>query len=152
MKYVAEITINLSRDKFIELFDAPENTPKWQEGLLSFEPLSGTQGQPGAKAKLVFQMGNRRVEMVETITKRNLPLEFDGTYETDGVFNVVKNRFIALSPNETKWESENEFKFTTLFMKMMGVAMKGAFPKQSLKYMQDFKAFAENGTDVRDKM
>jgi hypothetical protein len=27
--------------------------------------------------------------------------------------------------------------------------MRGAFRKQSLRHMQDFKAFAEQGTDVR---
>ena len=36
-------------------------------------------------------------------------------------------------------------------MKLMGVLMKGAFPKQSLAYMQDFKAFAEQGKDVREE-
>ena len=145
MQYTVDIILELPRERVIELFDDPANLPKWQEGLLSFEPISGTPGQVGAKSKLLFDMGGRRIEMIETITRRSLPDAFEGTYETEGVFNVVKNRFIELSPNQTKWESENEFKFTTIFMKMMSVAMKGAFPKQSLKFMQDFKKFAEQG-------
>ncbi|MGI9518032.1 MAG: hypothetical protein ACR2NP_13345 [Pirellulaceae bacterium] len=94
-------------------------------------------------------MGKRNLEMIESITSRNFPNEFDGTYETKGVFNIVKNRFVELSPGKTRWISENEFQFSG-FMKVIGFLMKGTFPKQSLKYLQDFKAFAENGTDVRD--
>jgi len=33
-------------------------------------------------------------------------------------------------------------------MKIVAFFMKGAFAKQSLKYIQDFKAFAEDGVDV----
>lgn len=151
MKYTVEIVIDLSRDRMLQLFDDPENLPKWQEGLVSFEPISGKPGQVGSQSKLVFLMGKRPMEMIETITKRNLPNEFDGTYETKGVFNIVRNQFIALSPNQTKWISENEFQFRSIFMKIMGLLMKNAFPKQSLKYMQDFKAFVEQGIDVRKK-
>jgi hypothetical protein len=35
-------------------------------------------------------------------------------------------------------------------MRLVGLLMPGAFRKQSLQHMRDFKAFAEHGTDVRD--
>jgi len=149
MKYKVEIDLALPRDKVVELFDDPQNMPKWQRGLQSFEPLEGTTGQPGARSKLVFQMGKRRIEMIETITERNLPDVFSGTYDAKGVHNIVSNRFVEVGPDRTRWESENEFRFHGL-MKVIGTLMKGAFPKQSLKYLQDFKAFAEEGKDVRD--
>ena len=147
MQYTVEIDIELPRTRVIELFDNSDNMSKWQKGLISFEPISGDPGQPGATSKLVFQMGKRRIEMIETITVRNLPEEFSGTYDAPGVHNVISNRFVELTPERTRWTSENVFEFKG-FMKLMGVAMKGAFPKQSLKYMQDFKAFAEDGVDV----
>ena len=150
MKYTVEIEINLPRDEVVKLFDSQENCYKWQEGLQSFEHLSGEPGEPGATSKLEFQMGKRRVEMIETITQRDLPDRFSGTYDAKGVHNVVENRFIELGPDKTKWESENEFQFSG-FMKLIGFFMGSAFPKQSLKYMQDFKAFAEEGKDVRDQ-
>ena len=149
MHYKVEIEIDLPRDKVIELFDSTENLFKWQEGLQSFESISGEPGQPGAKSKLVFKMGKRDMELIETITVRNLPDEFSGTYDAKGVHNIVKNHFIELGPDRTKWESENEFQFKG-FMKIIAFLMKKAFPKLSLKYMQDFKAFAEDGQDVRD--
>jgi hypothetical protein len=35
-------------------------------------------------------------------------------------------------------------------MRIIGLLMKRAFPKQSLKYLQDFKVFAEEGIEVND--
>jgi hypothetical protein len=150
MKYTVSIDLELPRDEVVELFDDSQNMPKWQEGLQSFEPLEGTPGQPGARSKLVYQMGKRRIEMIETITERDLPEVFSGTYDAKGVHNVVRNRFVELSPQRTRWESENEFVFQGT-MKIVGFLFKGSFPKQSLKYLQDFKAFAEQGQDVRDR-
>lgn len=148
MKYSVEIDIHLPRDQVIALFDDPDNLYKWQEGLLSFEPLSGEPGQPGAKSRLVFQMGKRRLEMIETITVRDLPDEFSGTYDASGVHNLVRNRFLELGPNQTRWVSENQFQFRG-FMRLVALLFARQFPKQSLKYLQDFKAFAENGTEVK---
>ncbi len=142
MKYTTEIEINQPVNKVVELFDNPDNMKEWMEGLQSFETISGTPGEEGAKAKLKYKMGKREIEMIETITKRNLPDEFTGTYEAKGVFNIVKNRFIPIGDNKTKYVTEQEFQFSG-FMKMMGIFMPGAFKKQSLKYINAFKEFAE---------
>lgn len=142
MKYTTEIEINKPIDRVIELFDNPDNMDKWMAGLQSFKPLSGTPGQPGAKSLLKFKMGKREIEMVETITIRNLPQEFSGTYEAKGVFSRTKNSFIPLPGNRTKYIAENEFNFSG-FMKIIGFLMPGAFKKQSMKYLTDFKNFAE---------
>lgn len=143
MKYTVDITIDLPRPKVIELFDNPDNMSKWQPELVSFDPISGVPGQPGAQSKLHYKMDKRDVEMIETITKNNLPDELAGTYETKGVYNVISNRFEVLNDDQTKWVSENEFRFTG-FMKLMGIFMKNAFPKQTLKFMNQFKDFAES--------
>ena len=143
MKYTAEIEINKPIDTVIELFDNPDNMGKWMEGLQSFEHLSGTPGEPGAKSRLKFKMGKREIEMIETVTVRNLPDEFSGTYEAAGVFNIVKNKFEKISENKTKYFTENEFQFKG-FMKIMAWIMPGAFKKQSMKYLKNFKQFAEN--------
>ena len=141
MNYRNEIDINLPRKRVVELFDNPDNMPKWQEGFVSFEPLSGKPGEEGSKAKLQYKMGKREVEMIETITKRNLPEEFNGIYEARGVFNIVNNSFVEQGES-TKWISDNEFRFSG-FMKLIAFFMPGAFKKQSMKYMKDFKKFAE---------
>lgn len=143
MKFTVTIEIDLPRSRVIELFDNPENMPYWQKGFISMEHLSGEPGQEGAKSKLHYKMGNREIEMVETITVRNLPYEFSGTYDADGVHNLVKNTFEEINETTTRWTSYNEFHLKG-FMKIMGWIMPGAFKKQSLNFLEDFKSFAEN--------
>lgn len=142
MKYTNEVEINQPLEKVIELFDNPANMSKWQPGFISMEHLNGVPGQAGAKSKLKYKMGKRDVEMIETIDHRDLPHAFHGTYETKGVYNIQKNFFCEIGPGKTKWISESEFKFSGL-MKLIGWLMPGAFRKQSQKYLDLFKEFAE---------
>jgi hypothetical protein len=88
-------------------------------------------------------MGNRIVEMTETILVRNLPDEFTGSYEAKGVYNIVKNRFQKITDDKTKYITEQEFQFKG-FMKCIAFLMPGAFKKQSVKYLNSFKNFAES--------
>jgi uncharacterized membrane protein len=147
--YTVSIDIDVPRDLVIELFDDVDHLPKWQTGLLSFECVSGEQGQNGAVSKLVFQNGARRIEMTETITNRDLPDAFDGTYEWSGGRNTLKNRFTALDADRTRWESTCDYEFSSFKMKMMGKLFAGTFREQNLKFMRNFKAFCEEGVDVR---
>ena len=149
MKYEVQIDIDAPRERVVELLDDPDNLVKWQRGLRKFETVEGEPGQKGAKSELLFDFGKRQMAMTETIVERDLPDVFSAAYDTKGVHNVVRNRFLDLGDGTTRWVSENEFQFGGM-MKIVGFLMKSAFPKQSLKYMQDFKAFVEEGKDVRD--
>ncbi len=148
MKYTTEIIIDLPRAKFVEKLDNPENMKHWQKGLVSYKQLSGIPGQEGAKMELNYDMGKRKLTLIETIIKRNLPYEFHATYDAKGVHNIQKNYFNDIGENTTKWISEAEFEFSGFLMKAMAFLMPGAFKKLSLKYPQDFKAFAEEGISV----
>lgn len=146
--YTVSIDIDLPRAEVIKLFDNSDNMFHWQNGLQSFEHLSGEPGQPGAKSRLVYLHGKQRIELIETITSRNLPDEFNGTYEWDGGMNTLVNRFIELGPNKTRWESDCGYRFKSLFLKTIGLIMPGSFKKQNLKFLENFKAFAETGASV----
>ncbi len=143
MKYQVQTTIDLPRERVIELFDNSDNLFKWQAGLKNFEHVSGQPGQPGAKSRLLYDMGGRKVEMIETIEKRDLPDEFTGTYEASGVWNHVANRFYEMGADRTRWVIETEFKFSG-FMRILALFMRGSFPKQTRQMMSEFKTFAEN--------
>jgi uncharacterized membrane protein len=143
MKYTVSIDIELPIDRVIELFDNPENLVHWMEGLQSFEHISGTPGQPGAKSKLLFIIRNKEMEMIETITERNGPYEFAGYYEGKGFQNNIRARFESLGSDKTRYYNEQEFVFAGFFMKIMTKLMPGMFKKQSMKYMTAFKKFAE---------
>ena len=142
MKYTTEVIIDRPRADVIAKFEDPESMKAWQPTLQRYETLSGAPGQPGSTMKLVYDEGGRTMEMVETIVANELPNEFHATYETVGVYNMQKNWFTEMEDGKTRWLSESEFKFSGLMI-LMGIFMRGAFPKQTLQTMQNFKAFVE---------
>ena len=148
MKYSVELIVNLPRDEVIEKMDSVDNLKHWQRGLTSAKHLSGTPGHVGAKMELNYKFGKREMQLVETITKSNFPEEFHATYETKGMHSAQENFFKSTSDGKTKWISNCEFTPSGFMMRMMAFLMPGVFKKQSKKYMDDFKDFAENGTSV----
>lgn len=143
MQYELDTIINLPRERVIELFDSFENLKKWQEGLIDIEHLSGEPGQPGAKTRLLYDMGRRQLEMIETILVRNMPDEFTGTYDAQGVHNIVRNYFHDQGET-TRWVLDSDFQFHG-FMRIMAFFMPSStFKKQTRKSMAAFKSFAES--------
>jgi len=149
MKYTTEVVIDLTREEFLKKLDDPENMKHWMRGLVSYEHLSSNPGSEGAQMNMKFKMGKRDMEMVETIIKRNLPEEIHSTYDTKRVHNIQRNYFKEEN-GKTRWISESEFQFQGFGMKLMAAFMPGAFKKQSRKYADDFKNFAEKGISVLD--
>ncbi|MCH7769453.1 MAG: hypothetical protein IIA49_00300 [Bacteroidetes bacterium] len=56
--------------------------------------------------------------MIKTITSRNEPEEFSGTYEMMGTKQWIKNSFEVIDENKTKWVMDSEFQFRG-FYKLM---------------------------------
>ncbi len=142
MKYTCEIEIDLPREKVVELFDNPDNLTKWMTGLKRFEHISGVTGQAGAESRLVFEHNGKEMEMIETVTQNHLPDNMSGKYDMKGIKNFIHNYFKDYG-DKTVWISENEFIFSGFFMKLFSPFMRGSFKKQSLKFMVNFKNFAE---------
>lgn len=143
MRYTTTIEIDKPMDEVIKLFDNTDNYVQWMDGLQSFKVLEGKAGQEGSKAHYKFKIGKRKIEMVETVTKRNFPYEYTVSYNTKGVINTVKNIFKKIDNGRTKYSTENHFHFKGI-MKLIGYLMPAMFKKQSLKYQSDFKNFVEN--------
>lgn len=160
MKYTNSIEIALPRQKVAQLLADPAHLPKWLRGLVLHEPVNGIHGQLGTKSRVVMQSGKREIECTETITRRDpadlheIPKEsvvhFDREIVGAGMWSVVRDRLTEVDPETTLWESESEYRFSSLLMRLVGLLMPGSFHKQSQQHMQDFKAFAEQGKDVRD--
>lgn len=143
MKFAESIEINCPVEQVAALFVNPNHLDQWMEGFQRMEHLSGTPGKKGAKSRLTFQTGKRKMEMVETITAINLPQEFNVAYDMPSVFNTVANRFEKLSENRTKLTVDSEYKFKGI-MKLLAPLFSNAFKKPVRKYLVDFKEFAEN--------
>ena len=148
MKYTLELIVELPLDEFIKKFDNTENMKHWQRGLVAAEHISGNPGRYGAKMKLTYKIGSRIMELIETVTHRNLPHEFHGTYDAKGIHTIQENYFEENADGNTKWISTSEYIPLSFTMRLMTMIMPGAFKKQSLQYMKDFKKFAEKGISV----
>jgi hypothetical protein len=77
-------------------------------------------------------------------------VHFEREIVAQGMWNAVRERLSEAGPQTTLWQSESEYRFSGLLMRLVALLMPGAFRKQSLQHMQDFKAFAERGQDVRN--
>lgn len=160
MKYAVSTEINRPRDEVVQMLADPTLMPKWLRGLVLHEPVSGAHGEVGTTSRVVLQMGKQTFEATETITRRepadlhDIPsgsvVHFEREIVGQGMWNGVRDRFTEAGPQATLWESENEYRFDGMLMRLVGLVMPGSFRKQSLTHMQDFKAFAERGADVRD--
>ena len=160
MKYTVSLEIALPREKVVPLLADPAHLPKWLRGLVLHEPLSGAHGQVGTKSRVVLRTGQQEMECTETITRREpvdlhgIPRESVVHFEREivgkGMWSAARERLTETGPETTLWVSENEYRFSGLLMRLVGLLMPGAFRKQSLQHMQDFKAFAEHGKDVRE--
>jgi hypothetical protein len=160
MKYTVSIEIAMPQEQVAQLLADPAQMPKWLRGLVLHEPLSGVHGHVGTRSRVVMQMGQQKFEAIETITRREptdlhgIPkgsvVYFEREIVGEGMWSAARERLTAASPDTTLWVSENEYRFRGLLMRLVGLLMPGAFRKQSLQHMQDFKAFAEQGKDIRE--
>jgi uncharacterized protein YndB with AHSA1/START domain len=144
MKFTLELPIRRSRAEVWKAFDNPENMKKWQPSLISFETISGTQGQPGAVSKLNYKEREREFSLMERVTYREDSHRLDGVYENDFADNTVRNTFIEQDKDNTLWRVETEFKFKTLFMRILGPIMKKNFVLRTRRQMERFKELVEN--------
>jgi len=149
MKFSCYVDIDVQRDRLVELFDNPENLKHWQDGFISFEHLNGHPGHPGSQSKMIYKIGKRGMELIETIKVYNLPEEFTALYEFKEGANTMTVSFEDLGYGKTRYHSEVEYiQMNSFMMKMMSVLMPGMFKKQVKKWMDQFKAFAENGDSI----
>ena len=149
MNYELEIEIEKSRDHVAELFGDPANLAFWQPGFQSIEEIGEKEGQ--LQSRLLYVNRGRDVVMIETVISDNLPDEFSAQYEADGMVMTVRNYFHEAGPEKTRWVSENEASVSGFMMRLVTILMPGCFKKESWKFMENFKAFAETGADVREK-
>jgi len=141
MKFTCTVDIDLNRKRVIELFDNPDNMQYWQDDFVSFQHKEGIAGSVGAKSIVKY----KRVELIETIIKKDLPNELHGLYEGSWGKNTMNNYFESIGSNKTLWRAEVEFlEFNGLMMKIMKVLFPGVFKKQTQKWMDQFKVFSES--------
>ena len=101
MKYTVSIEIALPRERVVQLLADPAHLPKGLRGLVLHEPVSGMHGQTGTKSRVVMQTGQQKMELTETITRRE-PANLHGIARSsrgacgapraNGLLNLVQKR------------------------------------------------------------
>lgn len=142
MKYSVHIDIRKPLEEVYARFTDPANYSSWMDGLIRIEPLEGTPGKPGSTSRFVFKSGARTMEMTETILSVDKPYSVTVRFNANGVENIVTTRLERISPDITRCHNDQDFRFRGI-MALVSRLMPGAFKKQSLKYLEAFKAFAE---------
>jgi len=144
MKFKCTVTIEQPISKVIRLFDDPANLKEWQDGFISTTVISGKKGTKGAKSLIKIKAGNNIVELTETILVKNLPQELNALYEHKHMDNIVVHRFVPVTANSTQWTSEIEYiRFKEWIPRLMASLFPGMFRKQTQKWLENFKKFAE---------
>ena len=146
MKFTCSVEIDLQKDKVVTLWKDPENLKHWQDNFKGFEHLSDNPESVGAKSMLYYNMkGGKTMELEETILEWNMPHAMEGEYVHRHMTNRMRNTFQELGPEKTVWTADITYtKFNGLFMKLFAMVGKGMFRKQTQKWLNQFKEFAES--------
>ena len=144
MKFECSTEINAPIEKVVALFNDPGNFKEWQDGFISYEPISGSPRQVGAKSKITFINRKHKMELIETIQVMNLPAEMTALYEHEHMMNTLINSFSELPGQKTRYTTNIGYiKFNGFMPRLMAWLMPGMFRKQSQKWVDQFKAFVE---------
>lgn len=142
MKIDIDTLVAAPRSRVIELLDDPANLVKWQPNLLRFEPISGKPGAVGSKSRLVYKSGKGEFEMIETITDNKMPDEFTADYATSMGVTRIRNRYLEAG-EKTRWVMESNYTPSGA-MKLFAFLLKGVIRKETMKFVDAFKRFAES--------
>lgn len=147
MKFTGKTIINQKREIVCALFADPKHLKHYQEGFISKELLEGEQGQDGAISRMLFKMGKGEMELIETITANRLPEQFLAHYHHKHMDNTMKCTFKDLGNSQTAYEIEVEYtRMAWIMPRLMAILFPSMYKKQGIRWMNNFKAFAENQT------
>ncbi len=145
MKFTCQVEINLPKEQTVKLWKDPENLRHWQDGFERYEHISGTMDTVGSKGMLHYKIKGKPMELEETILESNLPHVMEGEYVHKHMTNRMRNTFQELGPEKTVWTAEIDYvRFNGLMMKLFALVGKGMFRKQTQKWLDQFKTFAES--------
>ena len=148
IKYSEEIVINSNIEKVIDLFDNPYNMKQYMYGFESYTVIKGNINEIGTISEININFNDNgktesKIIMIEEILSNNLPIEKKLQYTSNGILNIVTNKFEKISENETKFINEQEFVFNT-YMKLLFYFSKSSLKYQTRLYLNNFKDFVEN--------
>ncbi len=144
MKFSGALNIEKPQAQVAEFFADPNYLGEYQDGFQKKELVSGEAGQEGTVSKLYYKYGKHDMELIETVTKNDLPRSFEAFYEHKHMDNTMKVSFIPIDENNTRYEYEFEYtRMNWVMPKLMAILFPGVYRKQGEKWMWQFKEFVE---------
>jgi uncharacterized protein YndB with AHSA1/START domain len=148
MKLKFEQIIDADLQTVWTAFGNPENMDRWQRNFESYTHKSGEPGQPGAISELVFNEGDKKLFLKETITERRDPDFLAGSYESTYGSTVIVHHFEMINHSTTRWTSWCNFTFRGM-MRLMTYFIAGSIRTRTREDMERFKLLVE--TDEASK-
>ncbi len=100
--------------------------------------MSGTPGQVGAVARLVYREAGREVVLTETVTASEAPRELATRYSSSTVDSTLINRLTPLPGGGTRWDVTCEFQFHGM-LRFFGPGLRLATERRTEGDMARFK-------------
>lgn len=142
MKFTCSVEINASLNKVAFLFEDEASAPYWQDNFESTTLISGEKQVVGSKYNIQYG-GKRPFQLTETLLIYNMPHQFKGQYDHEKMSNTMDNTFEAIADNKTRWTAEIEYTMFKGPIKFSAWLMPGMFKKQTQKWLNKFKQYAE---------
>ena len=142
MKTKFDVLIDADRDTVWATFDNADNIAKWQPTLKSFAHKSGTPGEVGAVAELIYEEDGRPLLMSEIITERRPPSFMAGLYESKWSKTLIVNYFETVGDHQTRWVSHANHSFRGP-MKLLSLFKRKSICARAEADMQRFKLLVE---------
>lgn len=143
MKFTSQIEIDRPIGELVDLFQDPDVTLKWLEGLRSVQHVSGEFRQPGAVSKVVFDSPAGRMLITETVISNELPEEYIIRYDGQGYVSYSNYCFEEVAPACTRLTMIQHIELKGA-LKLASGLLKGTVTKQLDKSVESFKRYAEN--------
>lgn len=144
LKFVNSVEVNVPLSALIKIWKNESFFGEWQDGFVSKTMIKGIPYQSGSEAELVFVANKRTIKLHEKVLVEDLPLQYLCKYEHIHMTNTQDTRFEVINSNKTRYISEIEYtEFHGFIPKLMKILSPSIFQKQSQKWMNQFKEFAE---------
>jgi len=144
MKHKGYIDINQTLEKVTEIFANPEYLKEYQDGFVKKELISGDIGEVEAVSKLYYKHGKHKMELIEIITKNDLPYTFEASYHHKHMDNTMKCVFSSLNNNQTRYEYEYEYtRINWIMPRLIAILFPSVYKKPAEKWLRQFKEFVE---------
>ncbi|MGL1919442.1 MAG: SRPBCC family protein [Hyphomicrobiales bacterium] len=141
--FTNETIIDLPRETVVDLYTDVELLGRWQPSFISHKYLSDPTKNELEIAEVCYSFAGRDLVFVRKVLSDNLPETIVATFEVDGIRQIVENKFVVLSENQTKLETNVTISSQSSYIQADFLQVKEAFRVQTTTMQQNFKAFAE---------